>query len=514
MSKRPKSKNTSVPGTGKQKLQTPSGVVHSIWEPEAPITMHGYLPYFSEYLLSGELFSRWCEDCPLEYRSNNAPKVADVMGTAVLSVLSGHTRFCHGAALYGDKVAAELLGIGKVVSHDSLGRGLGKMDETMAREWMQQHLLQTSEILLQKPYVLDMDPTVKPVYGHQEGAAKGYNPTKPGRPSLCYHTYFVSNLRLLLGVDVRPGNETAGCYSHTTLWTLLDQLSKHLHPRFVRGDIGFGNEATMCGCEDRKVNFLFKLRQTPKVKQLIEQLSVPQQEWEDAGEGWKCVDTTLRLSGWTKARRVVVYRRQHRSEEAAPQAQLTGAEADQPLLPMVLLTDEEPEYEYSILVTSLEHDTVALAQLYRDRADCENGLDELKNQWGWGGFTSQELKRTQLMAGIVALVYNWWNIFCRLAEPDRHMEATTSRPAFQRIVGRLVKTGGQRIIRLAATGETAEWTQKVLTEIGDFLEGLLTATQLTATQRWSRVLSRAFSAFLDSVPLQPVADGNQLLLPM
>jgi hypothetical protein len=33
-----------------------------------------------------------------------------------------------------------------------------------------------------------------------------------------------------------------------------------------------------------------------------------------------------------------------------------------------------------VLVTSLEEEALALAQLYRDRADSENPFDELKNQ--------------------------------------------------------------------------------------------------------------------------------------
>ena len=37
--------------------------------------------------------------------------------------------------------------------------------------------------LLDKPWVLDIDATVKPLYGRQEGAELGYNPAKPGRPS-------------------------------------------------------------------------------------------------------------------------------------------------------------------------------------------------------------------------------------------------------------------------------------------------------------------------------------------
>ncbi len=72
--------------------------------------------------------------------------------------------------------------------------------------WLQNHLDYCTAPLLGEPWVLDMDSTVKPLYGHQEGAETGYNPRKPGRPSHAYHTYFLSNLRLVLRVDVLPGD--------------------------------------------------------------------------------------------------------------------------------------------------------------------------------------------------------------------------------------------------------------------------------------------------------------------
>ena len=51
------------------------------------------------------------------------------------------------------------------------------------------------------------------------------------------------------------------------------------------------------------------------------------------------------------------------------------------------LKDEATQaYEYAVLVTNTLYDLQAIAQLYRDRADCENGFDELKNQWGAGRF--------------------------------------------------------------------------------------------------------------------------------
>jgi hypothetical protein len=90
--------------------------------------------------------------------------------------------------------------------------------------WLQGELGQCYEPLLSEKHVLDIDPTMKPLYGNQEGAEVGYNPKKPGRPSHSFHSYFIAETRLLLDVDVRPRNQTAGIYSHDGLWNLLDKL--------------------------------------------------------------------------------------------------------------------------------------------------------------------------------------------------------------------------------------------------------------------------------------------------
>ncbi|MDP2792620.1 MAG: transposase, partial [Sulfurisoma sp.] len=63
-------------------------------------------------------------------------------------------------------------------------------------------------------------------------------------------------------------------------------------------------------------------------------------------------------------------------------------------------------YEYAVLVTNTDHEVLSLGQLYRDRADAENVFDELKNPWGWGGFTTHDPHRCQLAARGVALAYN------------------------------------------------------------------------------------------------------------
>jgi hypothetical protein len=71
----------------------------------------------------------------------------------------------------------------KVVSDDSARRALKKIDEAQGVHWLQQHLHHCFDPLLQEDWILDCDTTVKPLYGHQQGAEIGYNPHKPGRPS-------------------------------------------------------------------------------------------------------------------------------------------------------------------------------------------------------------------------------------------------------------------------------------------------------------------------------------------
>ena len=115
----------------------------------------------------------------------------------------------------------------------------------------------------------------------------------------------------------------------------------------------------------------------------------------------------MRRDGWSRSRRVIVLRRKLKGSVVAG----VRDDADQLQLGFAEIEGNTELYEYAVLATTLQEEVLTIAQLYRDRADCENVFDELKNQWGWGGFTTQDLARCRLAARMVALVYNWWNIF-------------------------------------------------------------------------------------------------------
>ena len=226
-------------------LDSYCGLVHVEWDREAAMTPLGQLPFFIHFLKVSGLFDAFIADCPLRYVSPNAPKTRDVFGTAMLSILAGHKRYAHIAALRFDAVLPELLGMTKVVSEDAVRRAFEAIDETQGAAWLRGHLAFCVEPLLSEPWILDVDTTIKPLFGHQEGATLGYNPKKPGRPSHCYHTYSMASTRLVLDVDVSPGDEHTSKHSAPSLWAFLDRLPRDLWPALLRGDRGFGNEGIM-----------------------------------------------------------------------------------------------------------------------------------------------------------------------------------------------------------------------------------------------------------------------------
>ena len=181
----------SVDGDQPQVVDTLGGRMHVRWDEGAAATPHGQLVFFAEFLAATSVFERWVSSCPLAYRSGNAPDKRDVLGTWMLGLLAGHRRYSHITALRGDLVAAQALGMNKIVSEDALRRALERMDEASSTAWMRPALQHSVREALNKPWVLDIEATIKPVYGRQEGAELGYNPAKPGRPRHALHTFWV-----------------------------------------------------------------------------------------------------------------------------------------------------------------------------------------------------------------------------------------------------------------------------------------------------------------------------------
>jgi hypothetical protein len=486
------------------RVQTPGGVFSVRWDVRGSATALGLLAFFAEYLEATGLFEGWLKSCPLSYASPNAPALVDVLGTWMLSILDGHCRYAHVGALRGDGVAPSILGMNKIIGDDSLRRALSAIapapddkhtesqrvaqQAQLARstQWMQEQLKHSIAQASAEPWILDCDTTIKVLYGKQEGAVLSYNPHKPGRPSHAIHTYWIGNLRLVLDAQLEPGNRHSPVHARPGLLALLQGMPAQQRPKLVRGDCAFGSEGEMSALEAIGQPYLFKLRQSAGVKNLV-QRQWSRRDWCNVGQGWDACEDTLLLTGWSQRRRVIVMRRVRKTDLVVQAKRGGGKGKDQAQTELHFIDENEPvkSWEYAVLVCNAHYELENIGQLYRDRADCENGFDEIKNQWGWGGYSTHDIERCALSARAVALVYNWWSWYVRLAHPKTRLEAITSRPKLLSAVGRMTSHAGQQKLLLTITHEATTQIKALVANVRHGLRLIQdTAPQLTKPQRW------------------------------
>ena len=148
------------------------------------MSMHGGLAFFIEFRKVSEIWERFVEERPLKYVAPNAPSKSEILGTILLSVLSGHRRYSRITGMRGDDVLPQLLGIGKFRSQDSVRRAFEKQNEEALTLWMDRQMNETYAALLDQQWVLDLDATVKTLYGRQEGGSPGWVQPDEARTAL------------------------------------------------------------------------------------------------------------------------------------------------------------------------------------------------------------------------------------------------------------------------------------------------------------------------------------------
>jgi hypothetical protein len=503
------------------RVQTPGGVFSVRWDEQGSATALGQLAFFAEYLEATGLFERWLASCPLNYTSPNAPELVDVLGTWMLSILDGHCRYAHVGALRGDGVAPSILGMNKIIGDDSLRRALAAIapapdakhtesqragqqaQHARAVQWMQEQLKHSIAQATLQPWILDCDTTIKVLYGKQDGAVVSYNPHKPGRPSHAIHTYWIGNLRLVLDAQLEPGNRHSPVHARPGLLALLQGLPQAQRPKLVRGDCAFGSEGEMSALEAIDQPYLFKLRQSAGVKKLV-QRQWSRRDWCAVGQGWDACEDDLKLTGWSQRRRVIVMRRVRKTDlivEVKHRGRPKAKDQAQAELHFIDENEAVKSWEYAVLVCNTHYALENIGQLYRDRADCENGFDEIKNQWGWGGYSTHDIERCALSARAVALVYNWWSWYVRLAHPKTRLEAITSRPKLLSAVGRMTSHAGQKKILLTITHEAATQIKALVANVRHGLQFIqATAPQLPKSQQWFALVRYIVAKILAFAP--------------
>ena len=89
----------------------------------------------------------------------------------------------------------------------------------------------------------------------------------------------------------------------------------------------------------------------------------------------------------------------------------------------------------------------------------------------------------------MALIYNWWSWYVRLAHPKTRLEAITSRPKLLAAVGRMTNHSRVTKLVLAVTHEAAAQIKVLIANVrAGLIHILAAAPQLDKAQRWPAML--------------------------
>jgi hypothetical protein len=100
------------------------------------------------------------------------------------------------------------------------------------------------------------------------------------------------------------------------------------------------------------------------------------------------------------------------------------------------------------------------------------------------------------MARMVALIFNWWSIFTRMATGSKHGEAITMRPLFQHGVARRTRHANQTQLSIASPHGKAKKIAYLLSGISAWIQSLKAgAEQLADRVQWPKIVTRIFQDF-------------------
>ena len=85
-------------------VETGGGRIQVRWDADSATTPFGQMVFFIEFLKLTGLFERWIGSCPLNYQGAHSSKKPDILGTWLLSILSGHNRYSHITTIRADGV--------------------------------------------------------------------------------------------------------------------------------------------------------------------------------------------------------------------------------------------------------------------------------------------------------------------------------------------------------------------------------------------------------------------------
>lgn len=409
-------------------------------------SVFGGLPLTIAKLLEVIDFRSWVEQSvPFTETSPNARGVYGKVLGLFIGVLSGGKRFSHWVTWgQGAEVLQEAFGVHWLPGAASVfTRFFSRFDRQSSAEQWGERLREFAWQVVAWSGVsstdLNFDSTVQTRYGKQQGAKKGYNPRRPGRPS--HHPLlaflgagYVVNLWNRSG-DSHSANGIIGFFEQTFL-----QASRAIRIRWVLCDSGFHQAEFIRHLEGKEVRYVIAARLSRYLQREILRL----RDWRRLDDGIEIAEFRYAYASGDdrKERRYIAVR-----QDSARRPTASGR---QPFLFKEF--EEHRDYRYGVWVTNEETAPAEeIWRAYRPRAKDENVIKTLKTDLGVDGYCLDDFWATEAVMGLIALVfYNLTHFLGTLVSPaGPEPTLGTMRRNLLLLPALLGRSGGRAIIRVA-----------------------------------------------------------------
>ena len=395
--------------------------------------------------------------------SNRGYNPIQLINNFWVSIWSGASRFEHLEVTRMDKVIQKIFGWKQMAGHKCFQRYFKKFGQGDNQRIFTEMFKWFFKQIKFDNYTLDLDSTIMTRYGRQQGAKRGYNPKKPGRNSHHPLIAFVADLRMAVNFWLRSGNT----YTTNNFYNFLENTFERLEGKTIgllRADSGFYDKKIFEYLENRvkSVNYIIAARFYRPLKLAIAR----EKSYLRLDDGIEISDTMYQSPGWKKPRRMIIVRQEIsvRPNSAGKQLRLFGEE------------EVYKNYRYSCFITNLTLSAKMIWYAYRNRADAENRIKELKEDFGAGSFNIDDFFATEAALNFVMMGYNLMSLFRQaILNTKIHQQLKTLRYRVFAIGSYIIKDGNDRILKLSLAMKRRRW-----------FEGIWSSTELFS---WPFVVS-------------------------
>jgi len=344
-------------------------------------------------------------------------------------------------ALAADPLFVKLAG-GVVPSLDTVYRDLCRFDDDAIADLdrLLGRYAMPKSIRKHEVVHLDIDSTVEPLFGCQEGAEPGPNPRYHGRPS--YHPLVarVAETKAFVGAELRRGDTSFGAADELAVSQWVERVRAPLRPEqrlYVRIDAAGDCAEILAAINVRKAFFVVKPRLTSDLLRAIRDTV-----------RWTTVDHD---ANGKPVRQVAVvdFKRDTWMRAEVPVRVVAVRTREPGAGRQVFLWDD---LDYSIkayLTNDFASDPDDIARRYEDRAGIEPMIGEAKSAWGIGAVPSATFIANHAMLLLKLLAHNLVRLFVVTVAPAlSSWSIAWLRRALICIPGRLVRSARSTWLRL------------------------------------------------------------------